>query len=235
MNDFTYHNIFETKGIEYLVIIAFLILIVPFWMIINRRFNIKHQLSRLEVLTADVLRIPQGFYFSKNHSWAYLEKSGLAKIGVDDFLLKVVGSAYFKPSVDKGSYVKKGQVIAEIVQDDKNMQIKSPVTGVIENINTRMVEDPALLNSDPYSKGWMYMIKPENWKTETVGCYLADEAYEWIKAELARLKDFLAVGIQKTASVPVGVAYQEGGEIRQNVLSDMDTGIWSEFQQEFLA
>lgn len=234
MNEFTYHNIFETKGIEYLVIIAFLLLIVPFWMIINRRFSIKHQLSQLEVLTADVLRIPKGFYFSKNHSWAYLEKSGLAKIGVDDFLLKVVGSTYFKPSVDKGSYVKKGQVIAEIIQNDKNMQIKSPVTGFIENINTRMVEDPTLLNTDPYSKGWMYMIKPENWKIETVDCYLADEAYEWIKAELARLKDFLAVGIHKTTAVPVGVAYQEGGEIKQNVLSDMDARIWSEFQQEFL-
>ena len=36
MDGFTYYNIFDTKGIEYLFIIAFLILLIPFWIIINK-------------------------------------------------------------------------------------------------------------------------------------------------------------------------------------------------------
>ena len=36
MDGFSYINIFDTKGIEYLVIIAFLVMIIPFWIIINK-------------------------------------------------------------------------------------------------------------------------------------------------------------------------------------------------------
>ena len=41
MDGFSYNNIFETKGIEYLIIIAFLLMIIPFWIIINREASDK--------------------------------------------------------------------------------------------------------------------------------------------------------------------------------------------------
>ena len=37
MDGFTYHDIFETKGLEYLAIIAFFLLLIPFWIILNRK------------------------------------------------------------------------------------------------------------------------------------------------------------------------------------------------------
>ncbi len=37
MDGFTYINIFETKGIEYLAIIAFLVMLIPFWLLLNRK------------------------------------------------------------------------------------------------------------------------------------------------------------------------------------------------------
>ena len=63
MDGFSYNNIFETKGIEYLIIIAFLVLIIPFWIIINKQNAIKMQVKKaLGVLSASVLRIPRGFF-----------------------------------------------------------------------------------------------------------------------------------------------------------------------------
>ena len=51
MEGFSYNNIFETKGIEYLAIIAFFVLLIPFWILLNRQAKNKRQLqSRWEVL-----------------------------------------------------------------------------------------------------------------------------------------------------------------------------------------
>jgi glycine cleavage system H protein len=70
MDGFTYYNMFDTKGIEYLVVIAFLLLLIPFWLALNRRVNVKETVRKaLGVLSANVLRIPQGVFYSKNHTW----------------------------------------------------------------------------------------------------------------------------------------------------------------------
>jgi glycine cleavage system H protein len=68
MDGFNYNNIFETKGIEYLIIIAFLILIVPFWIIINKQSAIKLQARKaLGILSANILRIPKGLFYRRIH------------------------------------------------------------------------------------------------------------------------------------------------------------------------
>jgi glycine cleavage system H protein len=65
MDGFSYTNIFETKGIEYLIIIGFLLLIIPFWLAINRKNAMAKELrSTLGILTAAILKIPEGLYFN---------------------------------------------------------------------------------------------------------------------------------------------------------------------------
>ena len=44
MEQFTYNNIFETKGIEYLLIIGFFLVLIPFWLILNKRVEIARQI-----------------------------------------------------------------------------------------------------------------------------------------------------------------------------------------------
>ena len=80
MDGFTYTNIFETKGIEYLIIIAFLLLIIPFWLAINRKSALSKQISKtLGVLTAAILKDPEGLYFNRNHTWTFLKRTVLQK------------------------------------------------------------------------------------------------------------------------------------------------------------
>ena len=48
MDGFSYHDIFATKGLEYLVIIAFLALLIPFWIVLNKQVKIKVYLEEIE-------------------------------------------------------------------------------------------------------------------------------------------------------------------------------------------
>jgi len=236
MEGFTYIDIFETKGIEYLIIIAFLIILFPFWIILNKKSNmVKRFYSKLGVITTGILKIPHGLFYCKNHTWAYLEKTGNAKVGLDDFLLKIIGDIEVHPIKFAGEKLRKGDVLAELNQNGKRLMILSPISGEIVNLNDSLKRTPELLQEDPYGDGWLIAIKPSNWKTETQSYYLAEEASNWITNELNRFKDFLAVSIGKHSTEPSLVTFQEGGELRQNILSELDSEIWEEFQESFLA
>ncbi|MDZ7740767.1 MAG: hypothetical protein U5Q03_03200 [Bacteroidota bacterium] len=168
MDGYTYHNIFATKGIEYLVVIAFLLIIVPFWIVVKRRRSIVTQLNEtLGILSTIFLSIPQGYYYARNHMWAFLERSGMARVGIDDFLVNVVGQAEIRQFAAEKDFIRKGELMAEIVNGDKKLQLIAPISGRISKRNELEGRGVENVSSDPYSSGWFYEIKPSKWKAET--------------------------------------------------------------------
>lgn len=235
MESFSYTNIFETKGIEYIAIIAFLAMLIPFWILLNKKVQITRQMKKaLDFLTANVLKIPQGVYHSQNHTWAFMEKNGEAKVGLDDLLLHLTGEVKVLTSKNADEIINKGDLFFEIDQNGKVLQVFSPISGKIVNYNDSISQNPALLNEDPYGDGWIYKIKPSNWKVETSSYFLAQEATDWSKKELERFKDFLAESGRKYSPEQSMVVLQDGGELRDNTLSDLPDEVWKDFQRDFL-
>jgi len=235
MEQFAYSNIFETKGIEYLVIITFLVLLIPFWVLLNKKVKIiKSMHKALGVLSANVLKIPQGIFYCKNHTWTHLETTGAAKVGLDDLLLHITGEVIFKNLKNQGDIIRKGDLLTEIYQNGKGLNIYSPISGKILNTNSTLNEKPGMLVTDPFGIGWIYEIKPTNWKSETNSYFLAEDATNWSNKELKRFKDFLASSVKKYSPVPSMLVLQDGGELRDNLLSEMPIEIWQDFQKSFL-
>jgi glycine cleavage system H protein len=235
MDQFSYNNIFETKGIEYLIIITFLALIIPFWIILNRKDAIKRQIKRaFGVLSANILRIPKGLFYSRNHTWAHMEISGNATVGLDDLLLHITGEVNFNTLKSQGESIKKGDLLAEIDQYGKLLKIYSPLSGEIVGINPLLKENPGLMNKDPYGEGWIYRIRPSEWIAETGSYLMADEAIAWSKRELERFKDFLATSFNKYSPGSTQVILQDGGELSDNPLSELSDEVWQDFQKSFL-
>jgi glycine cleavage system H protein len=234
MDGFTYTNIFDTKGIEYLAIIAFLVLLIPFWIILNRRATLKEQARRMMgILSANTLRIPQGLFHSRNHTWTHLERSGNARVGLDDLLIHLTGEMNFISLRTPGETIRKGELLAEFEQEGKLLRIFSPISGSIVNVNRSLAEEPGLLTDDPYGEGWLYRICPTDWKSETASYYLAGETTGWLKNELDRFKDFLA-GSMRNHSPADLVVLQDGGELRDHTLEALPDQLWQDFQKEFL-
>jgi glycine cleavage system H protein len=232
MNAFSYHNIFETKGIEYLVVIAFLLLLVPFWIMLNKRSSRRRSNTQPGRLTEKTLKIPQGILFNRNHTWTYLTMSGTAKVGLNDMLLHITGDISFPRLKDSGT-IRKGEILTEIVQNGKTLRIYSPVSGEIVAANTVLEKEPFIVCDDPYGAGWVYKIKPSNWSDETRSYFLAAEATTWFGMELQRFRDFLS---KSAAQYNPGskVVLQDGGELTDTPMADMPPEMWSQFQHDFL-
>jgi glycine cleavage system H protein len=235
MDGFSYNNIFETKGIEYLIIIGFLLMIIPFWIMINRDVSIKNRISSaLGILSERILKVPLGILFSKNHTWAHLEKSGVAEVGIDDFLLHVTGEVKFKNLKSPGTIINKGDLLADIDHNGKILSVYSPISGKIAGTNRLLTETPEVINEDPYEKGWIYKINPSGWIEETDTFYMADEALAWTRMELQRFRDFLGGSVKNYSPEVSMVLMQDGGEICDRPLSGLPDEIWKDFQKSFL-
>ena len=234
MDGFTYHDIFETKGLEYLAIIAFFLLLIPFWIILNRKVVSKKIKQIIGVLSANILKIPQGVFFCKNHTWAHLQRSGSATVGLDDLLLHITGDIKFNNLKNPGESIRKGDLLAEICQDGKVLSVFSPISGEILTANSMLTGNPEISAEDPYGKGWLYKIKPGNWIAETSSYYLAEDATQWSKNEIERFKDFMATSGMKYGTNPSIAVLQDGGELCDHILSEMPKEIWQDFQREFL-
>ncbi|MCK5821129.1 MAG: hypothetical protein KAH17_04555 [Bacteroidales bacterium] len=185
-------------------------------------------------ITLASIKTPKGIFYDKSHTWAYMEKDGLVKVGINDFLQHVTGTLTRVTQKSSGDHVRKGERIMTISHHGKHLHIKSPVTGVIKSENTILATDPAQVNNSPYSNGWVYAIEPSNWIKETQLMLMAEKHKEWLNDEFSRLKDFFQISVYKHQAQFTQVVLSDGGEIKDQVLSQFGPEIWEDFQTQFI-
>lgn len=178
--------------------------------------------------------VPGGLFFDKSHTWAFMEKEGQVRVGINDFLQKVTGPITRVILKQPGDQVKKGETFLTLVQNGKKLEIQSPVSGVVVGANPGLEHNSSLLNSAPYAEGWIYMVEAENWLKEMKAYVMGEQYISWIKKELVRLKDFLSSGISVSGKAEPIPVLQDGGEIGEGVLEGFGPEVWEEFQTSFI-
>lgn len=185
-------------------------------------------------LNVNTVAAPAGLFYDKTHTWAFMEKDGLVKIGIDDFLQHLTGQLTQVKMKAPGEKVRKGEKIFTIAHEGKQLEIYSPVSGYIKQHNQTLLSKPGMMNSAPYSEGWVYQIEPANWLRETRFMFMADKFREWLDDEFTRLKDFLATSANSNSVVYEHIVLQDGGELTDNVLAGLGPEVWEDFQTHFL-
>jgi glycine cleavage system H lipoate-binding protein len=222
-----------------LIVIAFIVVSITIDAVIrnNRQKRLKAKVvneDSFRVFNEASVSIPNGIYFDKTHTWAFMEKTGAVKIGVDDFLLHLTGKINKIKMKEPGEKILKGEPAFSIIQDGKQLVINAPVSGVVKTINKELTNDPGLLNTSTFNEGWVYTIEPSNWIRETQFLFMAETYKEWLKKEFIRVKDFFATVINRNNAEYSPVILQEGGELKENVLKEMNPEVWEEFQKSFI-
>lgn len=201
----------------------------------NRRLAMDdYSAENFKVFDENSIIVPKGLYFDKTHTWAFMEKDGNVKVGIDDFLQHITGTLNRIILKEPGEMVRKGEKIVTIVRDGKQLNIYAPISGKIIEQNQRLLSDTSIINYSPFSKGWVYVIEPKNWLREIQFLYMADTYREWLSDEFTRLKDFFASSAQSKNLVYAHVTLQDGGQLADNVLADLEPEIWEDFQVKFI-
>lgn len=223
-----------------LLILFFIVMTGVVVELIFRMFR-KRNVASQEILSASTgvfneesVIIPKGLYFGKTHAWAFMKKNGSVRIGIDDFLQHITGKITRVELKTAGETVKKGELLLSIIRKGKLLNIYSPISGTITEVNKNLETNSSLLNSSPYSDGWVYMIEPTNWGLEIQYLLIAEKYKEALKGEFMRLKDFFMTLIKVNSHDFAYVTMHDGGELIDNPLAELDPNVWDDFQTKFI-
>ncbi len=176
------------------------------------------------------LRIPEGIFFAKSHTWLSLFPSGKVRLGIDDFVANLLERAVVTLVKKEGDRVEKGEPILVLSENGQALTVRAPISGTVISANERLEGMSGLKHEDLFSDGWAYTVHPAN-PEELRGLLLGKESRSWMSAELGRLRDFFAGAIAN--GVPAA-ALQDGGTPAPGALMHLGPEVWKRFEQQFL-
>jgi glycine cleavage system H protein len=127
-----------------------------------------------------IFRFPRKLLYSSDGLWIARENDSL-RIGMSDFIQQRNGDIAFAAVAEQGSELNAGDEVASIETVKVNFSLPAPMKGKVIDANTSLQDSPELINQDPYGRGWLVILQPENLERDLVTLMTA-EAY----SELAK-------------------------------------------------
>ena len=103
--------------------------------------------------------IPQNLQYTKTHEWIKKEDEYLT-IGITDHAQTMLGDLVYVELPEVESNLDSGQECAVVESVKAAADVYCPINGEVIEINDAVVENPQLINEDPYGKGWLFRVKP---------------------------------------------------------------------------
>ncbi|HIE0668821.1 glycine cleavage system protein GcvH [Acinetobacter nosocomialis] len=118
---------------------------------------------------------PSELKYARTHEWVKIE-GDLVITGITDHAQDELGDLVYVETPEVGSQVTAGEQAGVVESVKTASDIHAPVSGTVVEVNTNLEDDPDFVNEDPYGKGWIYKIKPNN--MADVEKLLTNEEYE---------------------------------------------------------
>ncbi len=106
-------------------------------------------------------KVIEGLYYSKSDEWLKVENS-IGTIGITDYAQDQLGDIVYVEEIKKGAKVNKGEVLTTVESVKAVSDVYSPVSGEIIEVNQNIINEPSLINKEPYESGWFAKIKMQN-------------------------------------------------------------------------
>lgn len=105
---------------------------------------------------------PDHLQYTKEHEWVESVDGSHVKFGITDFAQGALGDIVYVQLPKVGEKVSAGAVCGEVESTKSVSEIFAPVTGTVIEINDALTSNPEIINSDPYSAGWMVKVELES-------------------------------------------------------------------------
>lgn len=105
--------------------------------------------------------VPSDLLYTETHEWAKID-GDVAIVGITDYAQQKLGDVVYVELPEKGMEVKKGEKVCEVESVKTVAEIYSPLSGVIIEINSDLIDSPELINLSPYSDGWIFKLSLSN-------------------------------------------------------------------------
>lgn len=122
---------------------------------------------------------PEELKYSKEHIWVRVE-NGSAVIGITDFAQEELGLISGVELPDEGDDVEQDDAVGSIEARKTVAQLYAPFSGTVQTVNHEVIDNPALLNDDPYDEGWLIEVSLDD-VDELKGLMSADDYADYVE------------------------------------------------------
>lgn len=229
-------ELFGTKGIEYIVVVSFLLLLTVAWQLIRApRMQPGEAVRGLREEFRGALRslgLPAaGVYFHPGHAWARTtDGTDEVVVGWDDFARRLIGPADGFRLPSRGTRLSAGKPAWSVESGGRVLPMVAPVDGEVVEVNESVLGEPSLAARDPYGDGWLLRVRVPSSEPVRRNLLSGPLARSW--AELAEQS---LQGIAAHApDAALGAVLADGGEPRAGLARTLAPANWEEIVEQFL-
>lgn len=122
------------------------------------------------------MNFPADLKYTAEHEWIKIVEGNIALIGVTDFAQSELGDIVFVEIETEGEELAENEIFGSVEAVKTVSDLFLPVAGKVLEVNTKLADEPELVNNDPYNEGWM--IKMEVANIADLDGLLSVEAYK---------------------------------------------------------
>jgi len=109
------------------------------------------------------VKIPDELRYTAEHEWVSGDGADSpVRVGITDFAQDALGDIVYVQLPEVGAEVSAGDAFGEVESTKSVSEIYAPISGEVTAVNQAVVDNPELINSDPYGEGWLVEIVPAN-------------------------------------------------------------------------
>ncbi len=183
------------------------------------------ELELQKLLEVDGFLVADGYYYHEGHTWARPEHGGRVRVGLDDFAAKLIGKLKKLGLPSIGQEVKQGEAVLQLQRNGNAARAVSPVDGIVTYINYDLLENPELAISNPYEKGWLFIVEPTKLKKSLKNLYFGKEVKKFFDEE----KEELLKEVHEEIAIAA-----DGGQPIKDIFTDIEGDKWQSIVKKFL-
>lgn len=126
---------------------------------------------------------PKEYRYTQEHEWICPESKNKGKMGLADYAQSQLGDIVFLDLPAPGTQVQQGKKMGEVESVKAVSDIFAPASGRVLEINQTVIDEPGLVNKDPYGAGWL--VRLELSKPSELDALMDSEKYDKFVAGLA--------------------------------------------------
>ena len=107
------------------------------------------------------MNVPDELFYTESHEWLRQEGEN-ARIGITDHAQAELTDVVYVELPKVGAQVKARGQIAVVESVKAASDIYAPVTGTVVDVNKALEGNPALINTDPFGEGWIFVLKMDS-------------------------------------------------------------------------
>ncbi|WP_433334071.1 glycine cleavage system protein GcvH [Spirillospora sp. CA-294931] len=128
------------------------------------------------------MSVPEQLRYTEEHEWVagVGDESGIVTVGITQHAADALGEIVFlELQSGEGDTVTSGEPCGEVESTKSVSDLYAPVSGEITAINSAVIDEPKVINDDPYGEGWIFKVRV----ADEPGDLLDAEAYNKLVEE----------------------------------------------------